>query len=554
MKISDNSLFNEDSPLLNSKKSKSFNARRASPWHIILPLFALTFCFGALYAPMLQFYSVIFCYRYYRQQTGDADIDIPFEKCTIPEVQSLVSEAQAVIMFLTYGTTMLFASYYGTLSDRKGRRLVLMISSFGNIILMLSYIATIQFTDIFGISLLFIIPVIRGILAGDSVLIAAAQAYISDCTTPSERTIMFGNMMGAMFLGATLGPSAASFLMKETDSITIIFSIVLAIHILFLMYTWLFLPESNRNIMSQASTTNVNKESQTILQRLNIFSALSILYKASSKRANRFALPIIACIQFLLNIISLPPSILYAMLEFGWTAYEGGIYLSLVSFTRLLNMLVVLPLLSKLFSYKTGSSTETVPSASTSTSDEQQESIYNRLKEFKSTSSHDFLYICDNESTSSSLHNVDSEENTNVEDEERSEEAIKQSIIFDTSLIRVGLIVETICLVVNGLVTTSFGFMVAGACQSFALLASPSLRSIMTTLVPHSEVGRLLGAMAILESFSMVISQLTINTIYSASVATMPTLTFYVCAAIAAIALILSFFVYPSPTTKEEEA
>lgn len=46
---------------------------------------------------------------------------------------------------------------------------------------------TIKFLNIFGISLLFITPVIRGLMAGDNVLIATAQAYISDCTTANTR-------------------------------------------------------------------------------------------------------------------------------------------------------------------------------------------------------------------------------------------------------------------------------------------------------------------------------------------------------------------------------
>lgn len=82
---------------------------------------------------------------------------------------------------------LLLAGYYGALSDRKGRRLVLKISCLGNILLILSYILTIKFPGIFGISLLFIVPVIRGLMAGDNVLIATAQAYISDCTTASGR-------------------------------------------------------------------------------------------------------------------------------------------------------------------------------------------------------------------------------------------------------------------------------------------------------------------------------------------------------------------------------
>lgn len=82
---------------------------------------------------------------------------------------------------------MLFAGYFGSLSDKKGRRFVLMTSTFGNALGTLAYILTHQFSDFFGVTLLFIGSIIRGSLGGETVLIAAAQAYISDCTTPASR-------------------------------------------------------------------------------------------------------------------------------------------------------------------------------------------------------------------------------------------------------------------------------------------------------------------------------------------------------------------------------
>jgi MFS family permease len=79
------------------------------------------------------------------------------------------------------------ASYYGALSDRKGRRVIFKISSIGTILTMACYIITINYQHIFGVSLLFVAPLIRGLLAGENILIAATQAYISDCTTPARR-------------------------------------------------------------------------------------------------------------------------------------------------------------------------------------------------------------------------------------------------------------------------------------------------------------------------------------------------------------------------------
>ncbi|KAF1796188.1 major facilitator superfamily domain-containing protein [Mucor lusitanicus] len=463
------SASSDNAKLLSAKKKK------ASPWHVIVALFCLTFSFGALYAPMIQFYTVIFCYKYYQQQSGDSGADIPLDNCAIPEVQAIVSEAQAIIMFLTYASTLLVASYYGALSDRKGRRLIMMISTLGSLIQIALFIITIKYIHIFGISLLFIAPIIKGLMAGDTVAIAAVQAYISDCTTRAERTIAFGNMMATVFLGTSIGPTVASFLLNKTKSINSIFYMVFIIHFVIGLYFWLVMPESND--ISQYNSESKQQGKQSFLQRINIFSALQILHRRStSEHASQYALPLMAGVQFLLYIVMMPPSLLYAMLQFKWTAYEGGLFFSLCSFTRVVIMLTVLPLLSKIF-HRNKATTTSTPSSSPPTSPATS-AIKVEEEEPASPSS----------STSSAI--VDT----------RSKQDIRHAIIFDSWMIRTGLTIETVCFVAFGLVTTSVGFSITGATQSFALLAAPSLRSLLTSLVDPTEIGELLGAMAVLEA------------------------------------------------------
>ncbi|KAL0135277.1 major facilitator superfamily domain-containing protein [Mucor lusitanicus] len=429
----------------------------------------------ALYAPMIQFYTVIFCYKYYQQQSGDSGADIPLDNCAIPEVQAIVSEAQAIII------------YYGALSDRKGRRLIMMISTLGSLIQIALFIITIKYIHIFGISLLFIAPIIKGLMAGDTVAIAAVQAYISDCTTRAERTIAFGNMMATVFLGTSIGPTVASFLLNKTKSINSIFYMVFIIHFVIGLYFWLVMPESND--ISQYNSESKQQGKQSFLQRINIFSALQILHRRStSEHASQYALPLMAGVQFLLYIVMMPPSLLYAMLQFNG------------QLTKVVFSLVCVLLLAS-----NKATTTSTPSSSPPTS--------------PATSA------------------------IKVEEEEpASPSSSTSSAIVDTRR----LTIETVCFVAFGLVTTSVGFSITGATQSFALLAAPSLRSLLTSLVDPTEIGELLGAMAVLEACGMIISQLTINTIYSASVATMPNLIFFVCAIISGLALTFSFFVHPS--------
>lgn len=146
--------------------------------------------------------------RYFQQQSGTIEVDIPLEDCAIPQVQAIVSEASAIIVLLTYTTSkylwslpatattvnltlsfaaLLVASYYGTLSDRRGRRFVMISATIGSLVEIAMFVITMKFPQIFGITLLFMAPILRSLLAGDTILVAAIQAYISDCTSAAER-------------------------------------------------------------------------------------------------------------------------------------------------------------------------------------------------------------------------------------------------------------------------------------------------------------------------------------------------------------------------------
>lgn len=113
-------------------------------------------------------------------------------------------------MFLTYGSSKPFykqtrkklkliankkkalvgAGYYGRLSDVKGRVIVLRISTLGTLIYVTCDLLTAKYHETIGITLLFIGPLIRGLMAGEAVLMAAVQAYIADSTDPTSRYSM----------------------------------------------------------------------------------------------------------------------------------------------------------------------------------------------------------------------------------------------------------------------------------------------------------------------------------------------------------------------------
>lgn len=73
------------------------------------------------------------------------------------------------------------------MSDIKGRMFVIQSSLFGTVIMVASFVAATIWQDKFGLWPLFVGPVVRGFMGGENVLMAAVQAYISDCSDPDSR-------------------------------------------------------------------------------------------------------------------------------------------------------------------------------------------------------------------------------------------------------------------------------------------------------------------------------------------------------------------------------
>ncbi|KAG1252850.1 hypothetical protein G6F68_011599 [Rhizopus microsporus] len=116
----------------------------------------------------------------------------------------MISNYLVLNMLLSYIATLLMANYYGDLSDRKGRRIVMKVSMVGGIITFTSAVFILKFHTTLNAYVLLIMPVIRGLLANETILFSTANAYLSDCTTAENRTLAFGRMIAAIHLGTTL--------------------------------------------------------------------------------------------------------------------------------------------------------------------------------------------------------------------------------------------------------------------------------------------------------------------------------------------------------------
>lgn len=131
------------------------------------------------------------------------------------------------------GMQIIFTPILGKLSDRFGRRPVLMISIAGTAIgFVLMGMAT-------ALPLLFVARILAGITGGN---ISIPQAYIADVTAPEQRSRAMG-MIGAAFgLGFTFGPLIGGLMSRISYSAPFYFAAALAVANVILVY--FILPES----------------------------------------------------------------------------------------------------------------------------------------------------------------------------------------------------------------------------------------------------------------------------------------------------------------------
>ncbi len=216
--------------------------------------------------------------------------------------------AHAARIFGIFGTAwalmqLIFSPVLGALSDRFGRRPVVLFSNFG---LGLDYVLMALAP---GLGWLFAGRVISGITAAS---VATASAYIADVTAPEKRAGAFG-MLGAAFgVGFVMGPAVGGLL--GAIDLRLPFWVAAGLSLANGCYGLFILPES----------LPVDKRAPFRWRRANPLGALALL-------RSRSRLLGLSSISFLGNLAhhALPSTmVLYASYRYGWSEKAVGLTLA----------------------------------------------------------------------------------------------------------------------------------------------------------------------------------------------------------------------------------
>lgn len=105
----------------------------------------------------------------------------------------------------------IFAPWWGILSDRIGRRPVLLFSIAGSVVAYSVFAIASGMSGRTGLGFLFLSRIVAGICGAN---ITVAQAYIADITPPEDRSKRMGLIGMAFGLGFTVGPGLAAVALK----------------------------------------------------------------------------------------------------------------------------------------------------------------------------------------------------------------------------------------------------------------------------------------------------------------------------------------------------
>ena len=428
------------------------------------------------------------------------DIGSDNPQCRIPEVQALVTRFNLYMNVITGILSAITSPKLGAISDRYGRKKIMVLATMGMLVNESITIIAATYPDMVSVNWLLLGSVCDGLCGSFTASMAISYAYATDCTAPPKRVVTFAYFHGCLFTGIAFGPIAAGYIIKASGQLITMFYVAICAHLFYLSCLIFIIPESlskERQLTARekkdyvgetgwGTSWNWAKTGKYLATGGGLFTPLSILWPTGegSSRAVRRNLVLLAAVDttmFGVAMGAMSIVVYYSEYMFGWGTFESSIFVSIVNISRVTCLLVILPIVVRLFRGRSGSTPQ-------------------------------------RNSGSDGL---------------------------DLGIIRTAIAFDTIGYVGYATVRSGNLLIVSGAIAAVGGMGSPSLQSALTKHVPPDRTGQLLGAVGLLHSLARVIAPTIFSSIYAATVGKFTQTVFVCLAACFGFSFVLSWFIRP---------
>ncbi|KAF2126051.1 MFS general substrate transporter [Dothidotthia symphoricarpi CBS 119687] len=353
--------------------------KQPSIFWLLPPFLLFTIAFGGVIVPKINLIMDLVCEEYYASQgpnpaSGPMDPGQQSDRCRNDDVSSRSS------LFLLYGSlcagilAAVTSPKLCALSDRYGRKNFMIFNTctalFGEVLTILAA----KYPDVVHVNWILVGYAFEGLGGSFIVGMALAHSYASDCVSPQKRSTAFSYFYACLFAGIAIGPVVAGYIIEartksvgKTEARLLIFYLALAAHGMFIFFLSFCIPESLSKSRQAAAREKHEEEMERLgpasdwinqLRHVNLFAPLKILWPtgpgtSSAVRRNLVLLAAIDTIVFSVAMGGMGVVLVYTRRQFGWQDVETGHFVTIVNGARVLGLIVLLPLITRIVRGKT---------------------------------------------------------------------------------------------------------------------------------------------------------------------------------------------------------
>jgi MFS family permease len=331
--------------------------KKPSPYTVCIPILIFVINAGMVIAVQQQWLILYLCSRFRGLPTTDHKYlpglfdnnpivypDPDFAVCRAePDIQAMASKWSMVVQLCSGIPSLVLGPVYGVLSDRIGRKPLLLVPMISAFLTFMTYLGINRFN--IGLWLLMVTGIFSGLLGSFTVMLTATLAYFADTTEPSERGRVFVMGESVFFVGFALGPllggSIARNVKNGTDTV---FAICAVGSIVVFVLTALFLPESlDKSAAPNPSDISFGRDGPLQSIRKSISDVVSVFRDAASPT---FMYMVFGLCSVAAALSGRSLFFYYVSYRFGWDAQDEGQYILVSCIARLAHMLGTFQLLT----------------------------------------------------------------------------------------------------------------------------------------------------------------------------------------------------------------